>query len=63
MSEELLKQPRDRKDDIWIEKVEAYSYVMTCYEVLTGHSLHLFMDIRRIGGELLMERDLICQII
>ncbi|KAG0602570.1 hypothetical protein M758_10G024100 [Ceratodon purpureus] len=33
---DLLKQPRDRDEGIWTEKVDIYSYAMTCYEVLTG---------------------------
>ena len=36
--EELMKEPHDWKDDIWTEKVDAYSYAMTCYEILTGLS-------------------------
>ncbi|KAG0558404.1 hypothetical protein KC19_10G025800 [Ceratodon purpureus] len=34
---ELLKLPCDRDEGIWTEKVDIYSYAMTCYEVLTGH--------------------------
>ncbi|KAG0557743.1 hypothetical protein KC19_11G153900 [Ceratodon purpureus] len=33
---ELLKQGCDRDEGIWTEKVDIYSYAMTCYEVLTG---------------------------
>jgi serine/threonine protein kinase len=35
--QELLKQPWDRNPQMWTEKVDVYSYAMTCYEVLTGH--------------------------
>jgi serine/threonine protein kinase len=35
--EELLKQPKDRDLEIWTQKVDIYSYAMTCYEILTGH--------------------------
>ncbi|KAG0504383.1 hypothetical protein KC19_N038200 [Ceratodon purpureus] len=34
--EELLKRPCDRNVGIWTEKVDAYSFAMTCYEILTG---------------------------
>ena len=33
---ELLKEERDRSVEIWTEKVDIYSFAMTCYEVLTG---------------------------
>ncbi|KAG0602566.1 hypothetical protein M758_10G023700 [Ceratodon purpureus] len=33
---ELWKQGCDRDEGIWTEKVDIYSYAMTCYEVLTG---------------------------
>ncbi|KAG0558399.1 hypothetical protein KC19_10G025400 [Ceratodon purpureus] len=33
---ELLKKACDRDEGIWTEKVDIYSYAMTCYEVLTG---------------------------
>ncbi|KAG0554999.1 hypothetical protein KC19_12G136000 [Ceratodon purpureus] len=35
--EDLLKKPCERNIEIWTEKVDVYSYAMTCYEVLTGH--------------------------
>ncbi|KAG0599268.1 hypothetical protein M758_12G139200 [Ceratodon purpureus] len=35
--EDLLKKPCERNMEIWTEKVDVYSYAMTCYEVLTGH--------------------------
>jgi serine/threonine protein kinase len=34
---ELQKEPSNRNVEIWTEKVDAYSYAMTCYEILTGH--------------------------
>ncbi|KAG0558356.1 hypothetical protein KC19_10G022200 [Ceratodon purpureus] len=34
--EDLQKPPSDRDASIWTEKVDIYSYAMTCYEVLTG---------------------------
>lgn len=33
---ELLKEESDRSVEIWTEKVDIYSFAMTCYEVLTG---------------------------
>ena len=33
---ELLKEERDQSVEIWTEKVDIYSFAMTCYEVLTG---------------------------
>ncbi|KAG0603686.1 hypothetical protein M758_10G113200 [Ceratodon purpureus] len=35
--EELRKRPCDRNVGIWTEKVDVYSFAMTCYEILTGH--------------------------
>ncbi|KAG0559608.1 hypothetical protein KC19_10G118000 [Ceratodon purpureus] len=35
--EQLLKRPCDWNVNIWTEKVDVYSFAMTCYEVLTGH--------------------------
>jgi hypothetical protein len=35
--EELLKKRCERKEEIWIESVDVYSFAMTSYEVLTGH--------------------------
>jgi serine/threonine protein kinase len=34
--EELLKKPHKRKEEIWTESVDVYSFAMTSYEVLTG---------------------------
>ena len=34
--QELQKEASDRNVEIWTEKVDVYSYAMTCYEVLTG---------------------------
>jgi serine/threonine protein kinase len=34
--QELLKNRSERDLGIWTEKVDVYSYAMTCYEVLTG---------------------------
>jgi serine/threonine protein kinase len=34
--QELMKKESDRDLGIWTEKVDVYSYAMTCYEVLTG---------------------------
>ena len=33
---ELLKKESDRSVEIWTEKVDIYSFAMTCYEVLTS---------------------------
>jgi serine/threonine protein kinase len=35
--QDLMKKESDRDLGIWTEKVDVYSYAMTCYEVLTGH--------------------------
>jgi serine/threonine protein kinase len=49
---ELQKiQASDRNVEIWTEKVDVYSYAMTCYEVLTGH-VPFFEYVKRvIDGE------------
>jgi len=34
--QELQKKEEDRNVEIWTEKVDVYSFGMTCYEILTG---------------------------
>ncbi len=34
--QKLQKKEEDRNEDIWTEKVDVYSFGMTCYEILTG---------------------------
>ena len=35
--EEFMKQPWDRKEGIWMAKVDAYSYAIMYYEIFTEH--------------------------